>query len=189
MPAGPLAGMAATALATFVALVLARAALHKIADPGRFEGVLADYRLAPEATLPWLRRGIPLVEAGCALALVVPGSRTLGGVAAAGLLLAYALAMAVNLVRGRREIDCGCGGAPEPLGWGLVARNLGLVLALAPAVASAGTLPGPGATLAAWVPAVFGLLAWLAAEQGMANQARIAGDRRSLLASAFGGRA
>ena len=108
--------MAATALAAFVALVLARAALHKAGDPARFEGVLADYRLAPEAALPGLRRAIPLAEAACALAMVLPASRAAGGLASAVLLLVYAAAMGINLARGRREIDCGCGGPPEPLG-------------------------------------------------------------------------
>jgi hypothetical protein len=36
-------------------------------------------------------------------------------------------AMALNLLRGR-VLDCGCGGAPQPLSWGLVVRNLAMVL-------------------------------------------------------------
>jgi hypothetical protein len=180
--------MAAAALAAFVALVLARAALHKAADLVRFEGVLADYRLAPEAALPALRWAIPLAEAACALALAIPASRAAGGLAAAGLLLAYAAAMGINLARGRREIDCGCGGAPEPLGWGLVLRNLAMVAALAPAIGGSGAALGAAGILAAWVPAFFALLAFGAGEQLLANHARMAGDRRSLLASAFGGR-
>jgi hypothetical protein len=31
--------------------------------------------------------------------------------------------MAANLWRGRRQIDCGCGGEVHPLSWGLVLRN------------------------------------------------------------------
>ena len=47
--------------------------------------------------------------------------RIVGG---AALLLAYAAVMAINLVRGRRFIDCGCGGAAQPLSLGLVLRNV-----------------------------------------------------------------
>jgi hypothetical protein len=45
----------------------------------------------------------------------------------ASLLLLFALAMAINLLRGRREISCGCDprGRPQPIRWALVARNVG----------------------------------------------------------------
>jgi hypothetical protein len=46
--------------------------------------------------------------------------------------------MAINLLRGRHDIDCGCGGASHPLSWGLVARNV--VLAAAALVASRPTV-------------------------------------------------
>jgi hypothetical protein len=55
--------------------------------------------------------------------------------AAAGLLVAFGAAMAVNLVRGR-QFDCGCGPATERMiSWWLVIRNTVLsVAALAVAV-------------------------------------------------------
>jgi hypothetical protein len=45
----------------------------------------------------------------------------------------YGGALAVNLLRGRRQIDCGCGlsgaaGGEQPLSWWLVARNVVLAL-------------------------------------------------------------
>jgi Methylamine utilisation protein MauE len=46
--------------------------------------------------------------------------------------------MAINLLRGRNDIDCGCGGAAHPLSWGLVVRNV--VLAAAALAASRPTL-------------------------------------------------
>ena len=60
-------------------------------------------------------------------------------VGGAAMLLAYAGAMTINLVRGRRFIDCGCGGATQPLSVGLVMRNVVLaaaaLIALVPAPA------------------------------------------------------
>jgi hypothetical protein len=50
--------------------------------------------------------------------------RSTAGVAAACLLLLYAGAMAVNLLRGRSRLDCGCGSEPEPVSWFLVLRNV-----------------------------------------------------------------
>ena len=57
----------------------------------------------------------------------------------AALLLLFAAAMAINIVRGRRHIDCGCfqSALKQTLNWILVARNCGLaaLLALAASVA------------------------------------------------------
>jgi hypothetical protein len=49
---------------------------------------------------------------------------------AAGLLLLFALAMGINLRRGRRHIDCGCfqNALKQTLSWALVMRNVVLAL-------------------------------------------------------------
>ena len=75
-----------------------------------------------------------LAELGIVLALVLWPAW--GAAAGAALLGLYGTAIAVNLARGRRHIDCGCGGAAarrEISAW-LVARN-GLAAAAALAVA------------------------------------------------------
>ena len=46
-------------VAAFVALLMLRAALHKAADADRFQGVLADYGLAPTWALTPLRVLLP----------------------------------------------------------------------------------------------------------------------------------
>jgi hypothetical protein len=63
------------------------------------------------------------------------------------LLIVYAAALATNLLRGRRQIDCGCGlsgaaGGEQPLSWWLVARNV--VLA---SLAGLASLPDSGRDL------------------------------------------
>jgi hypothetical protein len=47
------------------------------------------------------------------------------------LLAVYAGAMGINLLRGRRDLDCGCmgPGARSPVGAGLIVRNLILMTA------------------------------------------------------------
>jgi hypothetical protein len=63
--------------------------------------------------------------------------------AIAALLLVYAAAMAVNIVRGRTHIDCGClgfGTSRASLGWELVARNM-LLAAVALAAAALPVAP------------------------------------------------
>jgi hypothetical protein len=79
----------------------------------RFAQVLAAYRLLPD--LPSLRLHVlvPSLESLVALGLMADVSRRQSALAGALLLLSYAAAMGVNLLRGRRELACGCGGPDD----------------------------------------------------------------------------
>lgn len=113
-----------------MAVVFAQAALHKLRDRDAFDAVLAGYRLvAPRAVAP-LARLLALAEAAVAAGVCLPATRAPGMGLAALLLLGYAGAIALNLRRGRRDIDCGCGGDAQRLAWPLVWRN-GVLAALA----------------------------------------------------------
>ena len=105
-----------------LALLFAAAAIAKLRQPRDFHGILLAYRLLPPRLVPGVARTLPWVEALLAAGLLA--GLPVAWALAAGLLLAYAAAMAINLGRGRREIDCGCGGAPQPLSAWLVGRNL-----------------------------------------------------------------
>ena len=61
----------------------------------------------------------------------MPRAAAVGASIAVLLLSVYALAMGVNLLRGRRDLDCGCmgPGARSPIGPELLVRNLFLVVA------------------------------------------------------------
>jgi hypothetical protein len=136
-------------------LVLAGAGATKLRHRRLLPGVVANYRLLPDAlvapfalVLPWaeLALGLALLAAPF-VARVAQGA----GLAGAGLLLLFAAAMAVNLRRGRSHIDCGCGHPQlrQPLSWLLVARNLLLALPLAALALGAGaTLSGVDAATA-----------------------------------------
>jgi len=121
-----------------LAAVLLGAALHKLRDLHAFRVALGDYRL-----VPWPLTGLvaPLLvaaEVAVGAALLSPWARPTGFAAAAGLVGLYSAAIAVNLLRGRRDIDCGCFGPAlrVALGAGLLVRN-----ALLLAAAAAGMLP------------------------------------------------
>src|SRR5215472_11077697 len=122
-------------------LVFITAAIEKLRSGAVLEGVVANYRILPRAlvapvsaTLPW----VELVLGGTLLTLVPSIWPPALGIA---LLCVFAWAMAVNLRRGRSHIDCGCHQATmrQTLRWSLVARNLGLVLLLLPALPEAST--------------------------------------------------
>lgn len=126
-------------------LVFVSAAIAKLRHRALLPGVIANYRLLPEALVAPAATVLPGAELGLGLwllggALVAPAAAL-----AMALLALFAWAMAVNLRRGRGHIDCGCGNAAlrQPLAWPLVLRNLGLAALLLPALAG---LPAPAGT-------------------------------------------
>jgi hypothetical protein len=121
----------AVVLRTALALLLVVAALHKQSSRDAFRATLEAYALLPSGVLGAVARGVPGLELAAAVLLIAPRASAVGAVLAAALFAVYALAMGVNLLRGRRDLDCGCmgPGARSPVGPGLVVRNLVLICA------------------------------------------------------------
>jgi uncharacterized membrane protein YphA (DoxX/SURF4 family) len=109
-----------------LAAVFAAAAAAKLRAPDQFEGVVQNYRLLPDPLVRPMVRGLPLVELAAASGLLAPATRPFAAALAALLLIVFAVAMAINLRRGRADIDCGChvGLLKQRISWALVARNL-----------------------------------------------------------------
>ncbi|MBS0307006.1 MAG: methylamine utilization protein MauE [Proteobacteria bacterium] len=162
--------------AAALAIVLLGGAWHKLRDMEGFVAAVEQYRLLPAAlTAPaaWL---LLAVELAAGVLLLPLATRAGGAWLALALLALVTTAVAINLRRGRRDIDCGCGG-PEGgphLSWGLVLRNGVLGAAALLAVAA----PAPRElvwldrlTVLAGALALWGLYA--AANQLMANQPRL----------------
>ena len=120
----PLATAAATGM---VALTFIRALIHKIGDFDGFRQSVEDYRLLPASLSLPTALLLTLIEALLLVALLLPWTRLEGAAIAAIMLALYAGAMAINLLRGRHSIDCGCGGVGQPVSWGLIGRNGALI--------------------------------------------------------------
>lgn len=122
-----------------LALVFAGAVRHKLAAPADFAAAVRAYRLVPASAAGAVAALLVVAEAAAAVLLVWPAGVRLGAAVAAALLGLYAAAIAVNLARGRRDLDCGCAGpaARRPVSGALVVRNLlylvGALALLAPA--------------------------------------------------------
>jgi len=116
----------ALAIRTLVSLVFLLAAYGKLRHWVPFQGIVANYRLLPDALVVPAAYLIPpaelLLGATLLFGLAFPWPE-LGAVA---LLLLFALAMGINLGRGRRHIDCGCfqSALKQTLSWTLVMRNV-----------------------------------------------------------------
>ncbi len=110
-------------------LLLLWSALEKWRGFDAFRGAVSEYRLVPRPLLPTVTAGVLMTETALGIGLLAVGTGPLAPLAAAALLGIYTAAIAINLRRGRRDIDCGCAGfaGPQPIGRGLVLRNLVLI--------------------------------------------------------------
>jgi hypothetical protein len=153
--AGP-GSLASVTITTLLAIVLARACWHKLDRYLETVGFAQGYGLVPDAWAARLVRALTVAEAATVLALLVPATRPLGGLAAAGLFAGYGLLMAAVLLGGRSRIECGCGGPPQLVSAFTLARNAGLTaLGLAVAVLPVATVPPADALVAIAAALVF----------------------------------
>ena len=113
-------------------LLFGTAAAHKLRSAGGFAGTLAQYRLLPVGFIRIAGPALGLLELVVCLGLPWPALRPVGAAAGAILLLMYSAAITINLARGRRDLDCGCGGFGRrtPIGPWMVVRNLSLACML-----------------------------------------------------------
>jgi uncharacterized membrane protein YphA (DoxX/SURF4 family) len=155
-------------------------AWSKLRALDEFTGIVADYRLVPAPLVEPVARILPVLEIAAGLGIVLPPTRPAAAGLACALLLLFAAAMAINLARGRREIDCGCylGRQKERIGWPLVVRNL-LLAAVALLLLRPTTAPASFLELLTIVLASGSLLALYAAFSRLAGLAPLARARRS----------
>ena len=139
-----------------LAVVFIVAFLHKVTAPASFVTTLMAYRLLPDGIALIVAYALIAAELATACALLV--NSVFGSISAVALLAIYALAILTNLLRGRRDIDCGCSGpyVRQTLSAWLIARNIGLI-----AVALLTMLP-------AGEPRALGALDWFTSVAGAA---------------------
>jgi hypothetical protein len=139
--------VASLALRAGLALLLVTAAAVKLRDLRAFAAAVAGYRLLPAALAPAAAAAFVAGELLLAVGLWLDPLRASCALGAALLLSLYGIAIALNLARGRRDIDCGCAGplSRQSLSEALVLRNALLA----------------GAALAAALPVAPRALGWL----------------------------
>lgn len=107
-------------------LLFGAGAGHKLADWRRFRAAVGNYRLLPDPLVPPGAAAVVALELAACVLLLLPAQRAGGALLAAALLALYAIAIGVNLARGRPSIDCGCLGVGRraPISRWMVGRNL-----------------------------------------------------------------
>ncbi len=116
-----------TAYAQFLLLIVFGAAgWSKLRSLEAFEGVVYNFRILPESVARPFAWFLPIAELGVALGLLFPITRAGAAAGAVALLTVFCVAIAVNLFRGRHEIDCGCFSSTlkQHLSGSLILRNL-----------------------------------------------------------------
>lgn len=127
----PLDPVVAALLALGGAVLFGWAAVHKLRSREAFVATLGQYQLLPQSIVGIAALALAAAELATAAMLLWPASRSIGGALGASLLVIYASAIAINLARGRDDLDCGCGMQPRVIGGWMVARNLIVAASLA----------------------------------------------------------
>src|ERR1700761_4674009 len=138
----PVILMVCIASATIIALA---SAAPKWRDPARFRASLEAFALPP------LSFAFPALETAGAIGLLFADTRTVSALVLIALFTLFGAALAINVLRGHTDIDCGCSGfiaaraterAPKSIGWWHVSRALMLA-----ALAAAALVPSTARAL------------------------------------------
>ena len=115
-----------------LAVIFGLGAWGKLRDLEAFTGVVRNYRLLPEFAVWPVAHTMPVLEAAIAVAILAGPTQPYSAMGAFMLLAIFAVAMGVNILRGRRYIDCGCFRTTlkQRLSWWLVVRN-GVLMSMA----------------------------------------------------------
>ena len=120
--------LAVAVVALSFAALFAAAACHKFNSRPTLAAIIADYQMLSAPAAATAARILPFIELVVAFAAVfawIWDKRLI--LPAVLLLLLYAVAIGINLLRGRTHIDCGClgfGQRGETIHWWMVARNI-----------------------------------------------------------------
>jgi hypothetical protein len=127
-------------LVVALSTLFAASAAMKLSDLGAFAAAAENFRILPRILVVPVAWTIPVLEAVSALGLLFAATRVAASLAIAALLAIFSVAIAVNLARGRREIDCGCFGPAlrQTLSGWLLVRNAILLAAAALAAPASG---------------------------------------------------
>lgn len=161
-------------LRLLLAVLWLAAAAGKLRNLEQFAADVQEYRLLPPAVAAWWGRVLPILELALGLALLLGIAPRAAAVGTCALLLLFAGAMGLAILR-RLRIRCHCFGelGRSPVTWAAVARNLllaggALLVALEPRqywsaaalFASGGTAePSLVSLLPVWCIAVGALMA------------------------------
>lgn len=113
----------------FIAFLWISSSVQKFSSLSHHRLTVKGYGLLPERLVPAFSILQPVLELAVGLLILLPSLRVVSAVGSVALLAVYSTAIGINLLRGRRDIDCGCTGPAmrQELTEGLIVRNLVLM--------------------------------------------------------------
>ena len=107
------------------ALLFGLAGAHKLSNRSETQTLIDAYNLVPAPLLAPASLLVPILELAIGAGLMFGATRSIAVIAGGVLLIAYGAAMAINLYRGKRDLDCGCsfGDRAQKISPPLVYRN------------------------------------------------------------------
>ncbi len=163
----------------FLLWLFALAAYHKLANLTHYSELMLEYLpVIKQSSL--LRSAVfclALLELSVALLLLLPVTRTAALIMAVIVLSVYATVMAVQLILGRRQLNCGCAGpaSSTQISTVLVVRNVVLiVLAVIALVVGASIAVSIYSLLLTLCLTAFMIFLYLCAEQLISNGQQLA---------------
>jgi Methylamine utilisation protein MauE len=119
-------------MAMTLSLIFFTTFISKVINWKDYKQTIASYKIIPPKGISISLLFFLINEAVIALSALLVGWRPFNAVMATILLLIYTIAISINLLRGRKDLACGCGGVleSERLHYGLVIRNLLFIIAV-----------------------------------------------------------
>ena len=113
-------------------LIFFSSGIEKIKEIKKHEGAVADFKILPSKFVPLFSRIDPILEIIISVCIFFSFFLKFNIFSCLILLVIYTIAIVINLLRGRYEISCGCGGVvgTHSLSWWLVGRNTLIMFSL-----------------------------------------------------------
>lgn len=115
----------------FLSFLFLISSISKIREPHSFVKTVAAYRLLPEMVIRPFAFSLPWIELILGMVLLLGWETRLAAGATGVLYFLFSIALLINLLRGQKNLGCGCFGAKSNhkiTSW-LVFRDIGLMLA------------------------------------------------------------
>ena len=117
-----------------IATIFIISSSSKLRHPQTFTAAVARYHLLPPRWTRPFALSLAWLELTLGLLLLFGWQTRFAALASIGLFLLFLVAMGINLVRGRKDLDCGCSGKKhaQKIGWRPITRNIILILLALP---------------------------------------------------------
>ncbi len=107
-----------------LAAVFLAAAASKLRHRRRFVAIVLAYQILPRWLARLFARALPWLELALGLCLLLNLAARAAALAGAALFSSFLVAIGVNMLRGRQDLNCGCFGRGHRIGWSALGRDL-----------------------------------------------------------------